>query len=86
MGSQSTVRTVFLLALMGGWLIVGASLMYLFPLLADLLVSSERTHVWMQTLSRSGYNPMLAVVAGGITLIITVIGNIIWHQRSEGKI
>ncbi|QYO62455.1 hypothetical protein [Leptolyngbya sp. 7M] len=86
MSSQSTVKTVFLLALMGGWLIVGASLMYLFPLLADLLVSSERTHVWMQTLSRSGYNPMLAFVGGGITLVITILGNIVWHQRFEGKL
>jgi hypothetical protein len=86
MGSQSTAKTIFLLASMVGWLIVGASLMYLFPLLADWLVSSERTHVWMETLSRSGYNPMLAWVGGGITLTITVVASIIWQQRFEGKI
>jgi len=86
MGSQSTAKTIFLLASMVGWLIVGAALMYLFPLIADLLVSSDRTHLWMQTLSRSGYNPMLAWVGGGITLAIIVLANIIWYQRFEGKI
>lgn len=86
MGSQSTAKTIFLLASMVGWLIVGAALMYLFPLIADQLVSSELTHLWMKNLSRSGYNPMLAWVGGGVTLAITVLANIIWHQRFEGKI
>lgn len=74
MGSQSTAKTIFLLASMVGWLIVGASLMYLFPVIADWLISSERTHLWMHTLSRSDYNPLLAWVGGGITLVITVSG------------
>lgn len=86
MGSQSTAKTIFLLASMVGWLIVGAALMYLFPVIADFLVSSDRTHLWMTTLSRSGYNPMLAWVGGGITLVITVLATLIWHQRFEGKI
>ncbi|MFB2896750.1 hypothetical protein ACE1CI_27885 [Aerosakkonemataceae cyanobacterium BLCC-F50] len=86
MGSQSTAKTIFLLASMVGWLIVGASLMYLFPAIADWLISSERTHLWMHTLSRSGYNPLLAWAGGGITLVITVSGYIIWHLRFEGKI
>lgn len=86
MGSQSTAKTIFLLASMVGWLIVGAALMYLFPLFADQLVSSDLTHQWMKTLSRSGYNPMLAWVGGGVTLIVTVVASIIWNQRFEGKI
>ena len=86
MGSQSTAKTIFLLASMVGWLIVGAALMYLFPLIADLLVSSELTHLWMENLSHSGYNPMLGLLGGGITLVVTVVGNIIWYQRFEGKI
>ncbi|GAB4380432.1 MAG: hypothetical protein Kow00121_36690 [Elainellaceae cyanobacterium] len=86
MGSQSTAKTIFLLASMVGWLIVGASLMYLFPVLADWFVSSDLTHLWMKNLSRSGYDPMLAWVGGGITLAITVLANIIWHQRFEGKV
>ncbi|MEG4596065.1 hypothetical protein QUB00_30275 [Microcoleus sp. F8_C2] len=86
MGSQSTAKTIFLLASMVGWLIVGASLMYLFPVAADWLIPSDRTHLWMQTLSRSGYNPMLAWVGGGIALVVTVSGYILWHQRFEGKI
>jgi hypothetical protein len=86
MGSQSLAKTVFLLASMVGWLIVGAALMYLFPLIANLLVSSDLTHLWMQTLSRSGYNPMLAWVGGGIALAATLLGHLIWHQRFEGKL
>lgn len=86
MGSQSKAKTIFLLASMVGWLIVGAALMYLFPLIADWLVSSDLTHVWMKTLSRSGYNPMLAWVGGGIALLINVLGNIIWYQRFEGRL
>lgn len=86
MGSQSTAKTIFLLASMVGWLIVGAALMYLFPLMADRLMSSELTHVWMETLSRSGYQPRLAWVGGGITLALTILANVIWYQRFEGKI
>ncbi len=86
MGSQSTVKTIFLLASMVGWLIVGATLMYLFPFLANQIMASDVTHQWMATLGRSGYNPGLAAVGGGLALAITVAGNIIWHQRFEGKI
>lgn len=86
MGSQSTAKTVFLLASMVGWLIVGASLMYLFPLVTDWIVASELTHRWMASLGRSGYNPMLAWVGGGITLAITIAANVVWYQRFEGKL
>ncbi len=86
MGSQSTAKTIFLLASMVGWLIVGAALMYLFPVMADRLVSSDLTHLWMENLSQSGYNPMLAWVGGGAALVVTVVASIIWHQRFEGKI
>ncbi|MGB3207843.1 MAG: hypothetical protein WBB28_22900 [Crinalium sp.] len=86
MGSQSTAKTIFILTSMVGWLIVGATLMYLFPLLADQLVSSELTHQWMKTLSGSGYHPMLAIVGGGIVLAVTALANIIWYQYFEGKI
>lgn len=86
MGSQSTAKTIFLLASMVGWLIVGAALMYLFPVLADQLVSSDLTHLWMENLSQSGYNPMLAWVGGGTALVVTVVATLIWHQRFEGKI
>ena len=86
MGSQSTAKTIFLLASMVGWLMVGAALMYLFPLIADRLISSDLTHTWLKTLGRSGYNPMLALVGGGIVLIVTGLSTLIWHQRFEGKI
>ncbi len=86
MGSQSTPKTIYLLAAMVGWLIVGAALMYLFPWLADRFVSSDLTHQWMITLQRSGYNPMLAWIGGGLTLAITVTAHVIWHQWFEGKV
>ena len=86
MGSQSKAKTIFLLISMVGWLIVGAALMYLFPFFANLLLSSDRTHIWIETLTRSGYNPMLGIVGGGITLAVTVLGNLIWYQRFDGKI
>ncbi len=85
MGSQSTTKTIFLLTSMGGWLIVGAALMYLFPLVADQVVASDLTHLWMKSLSRSGYNPRLAWVGGGIALALTSLGSIIWYRYFEGQ-
>ena len=60
--------------------------MYLFPLVANLLVPSDRTHLWMENLSHSGYNPMLGWVGGGIALAVTLLATLIWHQRFEGRI
>jgi hypothetical protein len=39
---------------MGGWLIVGAALMYLSPAILDLVMASDQTHLWMANLSRGG--------------------------------
>jgi hypothetical protein len=86
MGSQSTAKTIFLLASMVVWLLVGAALIYLSPLLADLLVSSDRTHLWMTNLSRGGYHPMWAGIGGGVALAINTLVTIIWYQRFEGKL
>jgi len=86
MGSQSTAKTVFLLASMVGWLLVGAALMYLFPFLANLLVANDVTHLWMENLGQSGYNPTLGWAGGGTALLVTVLATIIWHQRFEGKV
>ncbi|MEO1093934.1 MAG: hypothetical protein AAFX01_03420 [Cyanobacteria bacterium J06638_28] len=86
MGTQSTAKTIFLLVSMMGWLIVGAALMYLFPAIADRVAPSDTTHLWITNLSRSGYDPMMAVLGGGITLMITVLGNILWYQQFEGKV
>ncbi len=68
------------------WLIVGAALMYLFPLIADRLIGSEQTHQWMTTLSRGSYNPNLGWVAGGIALGVNIVGTIVWYSRFEGKL
>ena len=83
--SQSRAKTVFLLASMVGWLAVGASLIYLMPVAANLVRPSELTSTWMETLSRSGYNPMLAVIGGGVAFILTVAGNLLWYQKIEEK-
>jgi hypothetical protein len=86
MGSQSKAKTIFLLVSMVGWLIVGASLMYLFPWISDRLVSSDLTHLWMKNLSRSGYSPALGWIGGGVTLVVTALGSLVWHQRFEGRV
>lgn len=86
MGTQSTAKTIFLLVSMVGWLLVGGALMYLSPFMMNLLLPSDRTQLWMENLSRGGYNPTLALVGGGIVFVITVLGNWIWYQRFEGKL
>ncbi len=83
---QSTAKTAFLLSSAVGWLIVGAALIYLVPYALNLFRPSELTGTWMSTLSRSGYNPMLAIGGGGTALVVTVLGNWIWHQKFEGKV
>lgn len=83
---QSTAKTVFLLSSAVGWLIVGASLIYLVPYTLNWFRPSELTATWMTTLSRSGYNPMLAIVGGGISLVVTSVGTWIWYQKFEGKV
>jgi hypothetical protein len=85
MGTQSTAKTLFLLASMVGWLLVGAALMYLFPAIADTLVGSDLTHTWMITLARSGYDPRLGWLGGGSVLAVTVLGTWVWYQYFEGK-
>jgi hypothetical protein len=85
MGTQSTAKTIFLLVSMVGWLLVGAALMYLFPAIADGLIHSDLTHLWMTNLTRGGYNPMLGWAGGGAVLVLTVAGQVIWYQRFEGK-
>lgn len=86
MGAQSIGKTIFILVSMVGWLIVGAALMYLFPAMADRVFTSDLTHLWMENLTKGGYNPSLALVGGGIALALTVVGNIVWYQRFDGKI
>lgn len=70
---------------MVGWLIVGAALMYLCPAILDSLLPSDRTQEWMANLTRGGYSPTLALLGGGVTLAMTLAGNVIWYQRFEGK-
>jgi hypothetical protein len=86
MGTQSTAKTIFLLASMVGWLVVGAALMYLCPVLLDWFWPSDRTHLWLENLSRGDYKPQLAWVGGGIALVVTTLGNILWYQRFEGRL
>lgn len=82
---QSPAKTVFLLASMVGWLIVGASLIYLVPAAANAFTPSELTATWMETLGRSGYNPKMAVAGGGVAFVLTVAGNALWYQTLQDK-
>ena len=86
MGTQSTAKTIFLLASMGGWLIVGAALMYLCPALVDWVFPSATTHLWMENLGRGGYNPLLALGVGGLALMATTLATVVWYQRFEGRV
>lgn len=80
---QSTAKTLFLLVSMVCWLIVGASLIYLVPATMNTFRPSETTVVWMETLGRGGYRPLLAIKGGGIALLLAVVGNILWYQTTD---
>ncbi|MGD1898948.1 MAG: hypothetical protein ACFB16_18590 [Phormidesmis sp.] len=79
---QSPAKTIFLLASMACWLIVGASLIYLVPAAMDAFRPSATTGVWMETLSRGGYRPQLAVIGGGVSFVLAVVGNLLWYRMS----
>lgn len=70
---------------MVGWLIVGASLIYLVPLAAHAVHPSALTDTWMETLARGGYAPNLALTGGGVALVLTAGGNALWYKKFEGK-
>jgi hypothetical protein len=86
MGTQSTAKTIFLLTSMVGWLILGAALIYLFPMIFDRLIHSDRTALWLKTLSQGGYSPVLALEISGIILAIEIAANWIWYRKFEGKV
>jgi hypothetical protein len=85
MGTQSTAKTIFLLISMVGWLILGAVLIYLFPAIYNFLLPSDRTALWLTTLSRSGYSPFLGLEIGGVILVFEIVANWIWYRQFEGK-
>jgi hypothetical protein len=86
MGSQSTAKTIFLLSAMAGWMLLGAALIYVFPAIANLIVPSNRTHIWLETLSRSNYRPDLALGVGGILLVLEIAANWVWYRQFDGKL
>lgn len=86
MGTQTKGKTIFLLTSMVGWLLSGGALIYLSPFLANQVSPSATTNLWMENLTRGGYNPMLALAAGGGVLFLTVAGNAIWYRYFEGKV
>ena len=79
-------KTLFLLASAACWLIVGASLIYLVPMAMDTFRPSEKTGERMETLSRGGYRPQLAITGGGVALVLAVIGNVLWYQTSGDEL
>ncbi|MEB3292217.1 MAG: hypothetical protein VKJ24_03575 [Synechococcales bacterium] len=59
-------NSLFLLVSMIPWLLVGAALIYLSPVMFNWVLPSEMTAQWMVTLDRSGYYPNLAIAVGGM--------------------
>ena len=74
-------KSIYLVASLVGWALVGGALIYLAPVLANRLFHSDTTEIWMETLTRGGYNPMISIVGGGIALVATVTGHIIWSPK-----
>lgn len=74
-------KSIYLVASLVGWMLVGGALIYLAPVLANRLFHSDTTEIWMETLTRGGYNPMISIVGGGIALVATIIGHIIWSPK-----
>ena len=83
---QSLAKTIFLLTSAACWLIVGASLIYLVPFAMNTFRPSETTGVWMETLSRGGYRPQLAIVGGGGAFLLAVVGNVLWYKTSGDEL
>jgi hypothetical protein len=83
--AQSTAKTIFLLGSMAGWLLIGATLIYLGPVMADSCLHSALTHRWMETLGRSGYRPDLAILVGSVCLGIEIVANWIWYRPFSKK-
>ena len=86
MSTQTKGKTVFLLTSMVGWLLSGGALIYLTPFLANKIRPSATTDLWIENLTRGGYNPELALTTGSLTLVLTVLGNAIWYRYFEGKL
>lgn len=76
-------QNIFLLVSMAGWLIVGASLIYLMPVAANLVAHSATTETWMETLASGGYKPAMAEIGGTVAFILTVAGNAVWYRKQE---
>lgn len=85
MSTQTKGKTVFLLTSMVGWLLSGGALIYLTPFLANQVSPSATTKLWMENLTRGGYNPTLALTGGGSILLFTIIGNAVWYRYLDSK-
>lgn len=86
MGTQSTAKTIFLLGAMGGWLLVGAALMYLFPAIANAVYPTPTTHLWMTNLTQGGYRPELGGAVGGVAFGVTAGATALWYRYFDGQI
>jgi hypothetical protein len=84
--TQSVTKTVFLLASLGCWLLVGAALIYLFPFAADRVTHSATTATWLVTLGRGGYNPGLALWVGSVSFVVVVLASIVWAAKFDGRV
>lgn len=78
---KSNGKSIYLVASLMGWILVGGALIYLAPVLANRLFHSDTTEIWMETLTRGGYNPMISIVGGGLSFVATITGHIIWSPK-----
>lgn len=80
-GGKPDGKSIYLVASLVGWMLVGGAMIYLAPVFANRLFHSDTTEIWMETLTRGGYNPMISVVGGGIALVATITGHVIWAPK-----
>lgn len=87
MGNQSKAKTIFLLASMVGWLIIGGSLIYAGPLFFDMLAHSETSSLWLNNLrnSEEGYAPIAALRVGGILFVLEILAYWLWYARFDKR-
>ena len=71
--SRPPATSVRLLVSLVPWALVGGALIYLSPEIANLILRSDLTATWMQTLSRSGYYPKEAAIVGGISAVVGIV-------------
>ncbi|MEM9137675.1 MAG: hypothetical protein AAGB01_10050 [Cyanobacteria bacterium P01_F01_bin.42] len=88
MGTQSKAKTIFLLASMVGWLVIGGAIIYAGPLFFDMLAHSETSSLWLNNLRNSdeGYAPIAALRVAGVLFVLEVVAYWLWYTRFDKSV